>query len=260
MSKEVDLARRFFKKLSLSGVNSMDKPRAVCYNRQRACRSCGISFFTVRRLLPKQRGNGMKVTVLQEGLIASNCYLVTDNEGDGALLIDPSVSPRQAELQCGTLPAVRRILLTHGHFDHMLTLEAWRELTGAPVAILCEDAPALTDPALNAHRLFFGEDAVYSPADRILCEGERIAVGRESLTVLSTPGHTPGSLCLDSGELLFTGDTLFADGGVGRCDLPGGEEAALRRSLLRLFSLPGERRIYPGHGRSCLLSETKEFF
>lgn len=202
----------------------------------------------------------MKVTVLHDGSYASNCYLVTDDRETGAVLIDPSVPPAYAARAVGALPPIDAILLTHGHFDHMLALAEWRAQTGAPLAIAAEDAPALSDPALSCYRSFLGEETVFAPPERLLAAGDTVAVGEEMLTVLSTPGHTPGSLTFDSGELLFTGDTLFAGGGYGRFDLPGGNGDLLVVSLGDLLLLPGERRVLAGHGEEGRLSEAKKYF
>ncbi|MBQ2718801.1 MAG: MBL fold metallo-hydrolase [Clostridia bacterium] len=202
----------------------------------------------------------MRVHCLYAGSYAANTYLLTDDAGTGAILVDPAISPAAVTARLGALPPVAAIVLTHGHFDHMLTLREWRRLTGAPVAIGAPDAAALTDPHVSCYRTFLGTDTVFAPADRLLSEGDTVAVGTEQLHVLLLPGHTRGSLALDDGTLLLTGDTLFAGGGYGRTDLPGGEPAALVSSLRRLLSLSGERRVLPGHGEESTLSAEKATF
>ena len=202
----------------------------------------------------------MQVKILHDGTYASNSYLVSDDAGTAAVLIDPSVAPAASGLTSAALPHVTAIVLTHGHFDHVLALDAWRELTGAPVLMAAEEREALTDPARSCYLQFLGQSTVHEPPDRMLAEGDTVFVGEERLTVLLTPGHTAGSITLDSGELLFTGDTLFADGGYGRFDLPTGNAAILRTSLSRIVSLEGERRIYAGHGPATLLTEEKKHF
>jgi glyoxylase-like metal-dependent hydrolase (beta-lactamase superfamily II) len=202
----------------------------------------------------------MRVTLLSDGTYASNCYLVSDDALTGAILVDPSVDPAVAEVPLAEFPKIDTIVLTHGHFDHMLALQAWRELTGAPVAITAEDAAMLLDPALSCYRSFLGEEITHAPADLLLSDGERLAVGSEALTVIATPGHTPGSIVLDSGDLLFTGDTVFAGGGYGRFDLPGGDGRLLAASIRRLMSIDGERRLLAGHGPEGTLSAEKKFY
>lgn len=201
----------------------------------------------------------MQVKLVHDGTYASNFYIVSDDASTATVLIDPSVSPDAAGVPSVALPVVA-ILLTHGHFDHILALDAWRAKTGAPVLMAAEEATALSDPSRSCYRQFFGKSTVHAPPDRLLAEGDRIAVGEESLTVLLTPGHTAGSISLDSGELLFTGDTLFAGGGYGRYDLPSGDGGVLSASLARLLALKGERRIYPGHGPTTTLREEKKHF
>ena len=202
----------------------------------------------------------MKVTLLFDGSYASNSYLVSDDAEGAAILIDPSVIPERAGISLADLPRVELIVLTHGHFDHMLALREWRELTGAPVAIAAEDAPALLDPAISCYRSFLGEEVTHRPADVLLSDGDTLAVGGEALTVMSVPGHTPGSIALDSGEILFTGDTIFAGGGFGRYDLPGGDGATLAASIKTLMNLKGERRLFAGHGPEGKLSAEKKFY
>ncbi len=202
----------------------------------------------------------MKVTLFHDGTYASNCYLVTDDAETGAILIDPSVSPAFAERLAAPLPRINAILLTHGHFDHMLALDAWRQRSGAPVLISAEDAPAFGSPMLSCYLSFLGANTVHAPADRLLAAGDTVEVGEESLTVIAVPGHTPGSLAFDSGDILFTGDTMFAGGGYGRFDLPGGDGDLLAVSLGDLLMLKGERRLLAGHGEEGTLSAEKKHY
>lgn len=184
----------------------------------------------------------------------SNCWLVTS--GSDAVVVDPS-APAPAILRALREADCRlvAVLLTHGHFDHILSVDTLRQAQpGLPVCVHAEDATMLTDGLQNASSLFFGRADTYSPADRLLRDGKVIRVGDESLTVLHTPGHSPGSVCFlsEADGLLLTGDTLFSDN-VGRCDLPGGRYATLRQSLRRLATLPRSLRIYPGHGSPASL-------
>ena len=181
--------------------------------------------------------------------IGSNCYLFWDDAGENAVVIDPSASPETTAPVFGhAIPYIRAILLTHAHADHMMNLRKWREATGAPVLIGRYDRYATSDPAANAADLLGLPTGDYGDADRGLEDRDEITVGREKLTVLHTPGHTVGSVCYLSSEALFSGDTLFALGGVGRTDLFGGSDEALAGSVRSLLSLPTDVTVYPGHG------------
>lgn len=202
----------------------------------------------------------MQVTAYFDGGFASVSYLVTDDARTSSVLVDPSVSYASVLSRTQDLPPITALLLTHGHFDHMLALSEWKEKTGAPICITREDAPALTDGYLNCSRVFFGKDEFYPTADRLLDEGDVIPVGQETLTVWKTPGHTPGSCLFVGGGILLTGDTIMADGGYGRYDLPGGSARELYASLSRIAHTEGDYLLYPGHGRSTTLQEEKNYY
>lgn len=203
----------------------------------------------------------MKIVNLYPGSFASASYLVTDDEKSEAYVIDPSADPSVAKARLlGELPRIKGILLTHAHFDHMLALDAWRSFTGAPVMVMAADAPAFTDSLKNGYRYFFEEELTFSPPDLLLEEGQLLPFGAERLRVMHTPGHTKGSCVFDSGEVLFTGDTLFNGGGYGRTDLYGGCTDALWESIRRILLLSGERVVYPGHGSPTRLSLCREHF
>ena len=197
----------------------------------------------------------MKVILLSPTAWESNSYLLV--EDGNALLIDAGaptakVTARLAEENatlCG-------ILLTHGHFDHILSIDRLRETYGAPVYIHTDDAPMLTDGHLNAYATFFRENRTWQTADKLLKDGDRIPFGQKNVTVLHTPGHTRGSLSYRIENLLFSGDTVFADG-YGRTDLAGGSYEALTRSLGKLFSLSPTLTVYPGHGMTATLEQVK---
>ena len=202
----------------------------------------------------------MRVKAFYGGGFSAVSYLVTDDAGKEGVIIDPAIPYETVLSQVVPMPHISAILLTHGHFDHMLTLAAWQERTQAPIAISRPDAPALTDPDLNGNRIFFGTDTTYPSAERLLSEGDEILFGDERLKVLCTPGHTRGSAVFLGDGVLFTGDTMMSDGAYGRYDLPGGSASALGASLLRIASLEGEYTLYPGHGRESTLSEEKNYY
>lgn len=195
----------------------------------------------------------MHILSIAPASFAANCYLIVS---DGhALVIDPAVSVSSILSALGEENAsCEGIVLTHGHFDHILSLdELRRAFPDAPVYIHKEDASFLGDADKNAYAFFFRENRVWASASHLLCDGDEIALGGQIIRVLHTPGHTPGSICLYCGENdLITGDTLF-DGNYGRYDLWGGSLDALIDSMKRLSSLPEQMTIYPGHGGTARL-------
>ncbi len=181
---------------------------------------------------------------------ASNTYVLI-SEGDAAV-VDPSADIKDIKSAIGEAK-LRYILLTHCHFDHILKLDSLRAETRAEVCIHKADADMMKDPALNGSE-FFGLNFASLGADRILDNGEIIPLGKETIEVISTPGHTPGSVCYDCGNDLICGDTLFTSG-YGRYDLPGGDGNILFASLKMLADRRDNPMIHPGHGASCALSD-----
>ena len=183
----------------------------------------------------------------------SNCYLLcSDSE---AYVIDPSPST-DAILHHASEAGVtvKAILLTHGHFDHILSAQTLRVKTGAPVIIHRADAEMLQDGNKNAYSIFFGQERSFGEADSLMDDGDVLPLGDESLTVMHTPGHSPGSCCFLSDSFIITGDTLFSKG-YGRSDLWGGDMQELESSLQKLSSLSHDLTIYPGHGISSKLGD-----
>ena len=195
----------------------------------------------------------MQIKNLYAGSFASNCYIVSDN--GHAAVIDPSapVGDILHYLNSNGL-TLDHIILTHGHFDHMLTLHDLKRKTGASVCIHRDDAENMSDGRKNAYSLFFGGNMVFPECDKALTHGDCIPLGEVMLRVIHTPGHTKGCICIEADDSLFTGDTLFADS-YGRCDLYGGSFVTLRSSLkyLREYSKNKNLTIYPGHGGTAKL-------
>ena len=195
----------------------------------------------------------MRVLNICEGSWASNCYAVIS---DGhAVIIDPSSSARAIVETLEREKAVLDgILLTHGHFDHILSLDTLREKTGVPAYIHREDAIMLTDGKKNAFYELFNKERTYQPAEILMSDGDRIPIGTKKLTVFHTPGHTHGSVCFLAEGLIFSGDTLFAET-YGRCDLWNGDINKMRASLKKLSTLDRALTLYSGHGQSTTLGE-----
>lgn len=193
----------------------------------------------------------MKVFTLGARSFHSNTYILSNRLE--AAVVDPSapLGEIDAVLKENYL-TLRYILLTHAHFDHFMTLDSLRCTTKAPLYIHKADASALADSELNASAAF-GMEYYALSADELLSDGDTLPLGGERIEVISTPGHTQGSVCYLSGDVLVTGDTLF-ESGYGRYDLPGGDGAALLSSLKLLSARRDDPTIYPGHGGSCKLS------
>ena len=152
---------------------------------------------------------------------------------------------------------VKLIILTHAHFDHIIEIDSWAGGTGAKVLVGRADAPMLSDSNLNCYKSFMGMDKGYSGPYFAVCEGNSFGLGTESVEILETPGHSPGSISILAKDKIFVGDTVFADGGVGRCDLPGGDFLRLRQSIKKLLLLPPKTKVYSGHGRETTIEEIK---
>lgn len=193
----------------------------------------------------------MQIKNLFPGGFAANCYLVT--KGSDAVLVD-CTAPKRVILDALQKEgaALRAILLTHGHFDHMLTVAEVKAETGAAVYLAKGDEDLPCDGEKNAFALFFGYDKAYPAADVLVMSGDELVFGELSIKVLATPGHTRGSVTYLLDDVAFTGDTLF-ESGYGRYDLYGGDPHALRESLRKLATLPHQTVIYPGHGDTATL-------
>lgn len=191
----------------------------------------------------------MKIVSLEVGALGTNCYIVYDENSKEAAVIDPggSVEAITAVLRNEKL-TVKYIVNTHGHADHVLGNMRIKEATGAPILIHEADAAMLMSGQKNLSA-FIGGSVACGPADTLLKEGDvvKIAAGLE-LTVIHTPGHTPGGICLLTDSVLFSGDTLFAES-IGRTDFPGGSYSQLIANIKnKLLVLDDAVKVLPGHG------------
>jgi glyoxylase-like metal-dependent hydrolase (beta-lactamase superfamily II) len=203
-----------------------------------------------------------RIEVIATGTIQANCYLVSCPETGSTMIVDPGAEAERIldAVQQRSL-AVVSILHTHGHFDHIGATEAMLAgLTQAvPVAAHPADAFLYTRAAraMGAALGYSAPETLATP-DVALADGDVLRVGELRLRVIATPGHTPGSISLLCGShCVFSGDTLFRRG-IGRTDLPGGDEDAIYESILtRLYPLAPELVVYPGHGAATTIGEER---
>jgi hydroxyacylglutathione hydrolase len=188
------------------------------------------------------------------GSLSANCYIVGVEEAGAGLVIDPGGNPEQISRAISDSGLdIEVIILTHGHSDHIAALRDIQDKTGAEVAIHIEDADFLEGSGSLSSQFGISYRTPHSP-DRLLHEGDIIEIGKVQFTILHTPGHTPGSICLLTGNQIFTGDTLFRRG-IGTTLMPGSSRSQLLESIRqRLMTLPDNTIIYPGHGRETTIS------
>ncbi|MFH0863832.1 MAG: MBL fold metallo-hydrolase [Candidatus Gottesmanbacteria bacterium] len=192
----------------------------------------------------------MKIEKLVVGQLATNCYLCFDDINREAVVIDPGddaqfILNRLQDLKLHP----KTIIATHGHFDHVLGTTELKLSLNIPFLINEKDLFLIKQAKSSAHH-FLGikVDPVILP-DQFIKEGDLINFGSESLRVLETPGHTPGGISLIGNKIVFTGDTLFADG-VGRTDFSYSSKDDLTKSIKRLQKIQRNYTFYPGHGDS----------
>lgn len=195
--------------------------------------------------------------ILPVGPMGANCYLVGCSEMGHAVVIDPGGEGQKILAKAEKLGVkIKYIINTHGHIDHIAGNDEVKIVSGAQVLIHQQDAIMLTDAQANLSALM-GRGFTFEPADRQLQDGDLVQVGKLELKVIHTPGHTPGGICLQLGEYLWAGDTLF-DGSVGRTDFPGGNHQALVEAIkTKLFQLPDNVMVFPGHGPATTIGKEK---
>lgn len=182
------------------------------------------------------------------GPLQVNCYVIACPRTQAALVIDPGDDSQRIieTIRANNWHAVG-IVNTHGHFDHIGGNRALVEATGAELLIHQLDLPLMQKAQVHAQLYGLRTDLSPEP-NRLLQDGDKIVFGELSCRVIHLPGHSPGGIALLCGQHLFAGDVLFA-GSIGRTDLPGGDHHALVDGIRRkLWCLPGETIVHPGHG------------
>jgi glyoxylase-like metal-dependent hydrolase (beta-lactamase superfamily II) len=198
---------------------------------------------------------------MQLGMVQTNCYLVWNDDTREAFVVDPAdradviaMKLRQNQL------TLKAILLTHGHFDHMMAVPELKKMFGVPVYAGEAEKPLLLDSGANLS-LGWGGKAVEFEADYSLKDGQVIRIADFDITVIATPGHTVGGVCyyLKEEGQLFAGDTLFRRS-YGRTDLETGNTVSLMKSIReKVLVLPPETYVYPGHDSATTIEYERRF-
>lgn len=191
----------------------------------------------------------LRIVSFSLGPLQTNAYLIRGEDDNKAIIIDPGMNPAALVRRIENLE-IEAILLTHAHFDHIGGVDEIRKAKNCPVYLHPLEAEWLINAKLNGSMRWteVTDPITTNPAEFDLAEGQKLTLVGHEFTVYHTPGHSPGSVSFLSGDDLFSGDVLFKMS-VGRTDLPGGRERDLYDSIKgKLFRMPGEVKVYPGHG------------
>ena len=201
-----------------------------------------------------------RISTFVLGAVSTNCYLVYHNESREAVIVDPADNGAYVLNKCREMDVKPvAILLTHGHFDHIMAVKDICRAFPCPVYAGWKEEGLLQEPSMNLSGSM-GTEPVFLEADVLVKDGQVLPLMGFDWKVLETPGHTAGSVCyyVEAERAVFSGDTLFADS-MGRTDLPTGDRKAIIHSITKkLFLLPGETRVYPGHGESTTIAVEKD--
>lgn len=198
----------------------------------------------------------MKIMQLCVGVVGTNCYIVYDENSKEAAVIDPGENAASILSAASKESlAIKYVLLTHAHFDHILAAHEVLEKTGAKYVVPEGDLWLLKRENMGQFRSF-ASTYVEDVPDILANEGTKVTFGDLTAVYMNTPGHTPGSSVIQINDCLFTGDTLFRHE-CGRCDLEGGDFGQMLHSLKRLHDLEGDYKVLPGHEELSTLSEER---
>ncbi|MGN0250134.1 MAG: MBL fold metallo-hydrolase [Oliverpabstia sp.] len=205
----------------------------------------------------------MKHAIIEQkvlGMVSTNTWFLKNKETGALLIIDPADQPLLIQQKITAMEGKpEAILLTHGHFDHMMAAEAVRTRYQIPILAMEGEKNLLENPGYNLSQAWAG--ACTLKADRWLKDQEVLELAGFTIRVLHTPGHTQGSCCyyLEEEGVLFSGDTLFA-GSVGRTDFPTSSTRQMMNSVhMLLEQLPGDTRVFSGHGEETTIAYEKRY-
>ena len=192
----------------------------------------------------------MKVISEKFGSMDNNCSLIIDEKTNQSALVDCNEFSKKMIDMIGDTD-LKYILLTHGHFDHIIGVKSVKEKYGAQVVISKEDEPMLNSSKLSL-AVFCNAPQNNVDADIIVKDGDEITLGEIKIKVMATPGHTSGSVCYIAENCIFSGDTLFYCS-CGRTDFPSGSPEQMMSSLQKLKALDGDYKVYTGHNNLTTL-------
>ena len=203
----------------------------------------------------------MKIDRFVIGPVGTNCYIVRNDDTDECFVTDPAACPPElvGHIRREGLN-VKAVLLTHGHFDHIMGLDDFLKEFPVPVYAFSEEKPLLESAELNSSLGMFGRPYTFSGAEYV-SDGQILHIAGFEIRVMHTPGHTAGGCCyyIPAENVLISGDTLFR-ASVGRTDLPTGSMGDLVRSVReKLFVLPEETKVYPGHMEETTIGYEKKY-
>ena len=203
----------------------------------------------------------MKIDRFVIGPVGTNCYIVRNEDTDECFVTDPAACPPElvGHIRKEGLN-VKAVLLTHGHFDHIMGLDDFLKEFPVPVYAFLEEKPLLESAELNSSLGMFGRPYTFSGAEYV-SDGQILHIAGFEIRVIHTPGHTAGGCCyyIPAESVLISGDTLFR-ASVGRTDLPTGSMGDLVRSVReKLFVLPEETKVYPGHMEETTIGYEKKY-
>lgn len=198
----------------------------------------------------------MIVRILTVGPLAENCIIVYDEKSKDCVIVDPGADGEDILEEVENLN-VKAILATHGHLDHVGQVGFLKKMLNIPFYMNEKDEFLINNDIFPGFAFMLKATKCPSP-DFYIKDGDILTFGSLELTVMETPGHTPGSVCFynKKEKVLISGDTLFA-GSVGRVDLPGGNPQEMEKSLKKLMELPEETVVYPGHGGKTTIGKEK---